>query len=60
MYDSLLARLCALGLAGLVSLSILAGIDTLAATDMAATALAQDNRTPALLSAASAAAKQAI
>lgn len=44
MYDSLIARLCAFGLAGLVSLSILTGIDALATPDPTAAILA-DGRT---------------
>jgi hypothetical protein len=54
MYDSLIARLSALGLAGIVSLSLLAGIDRLATHEHAANAMAQGRMTPALMLAASA------
>lgn len=55
MYDSLIARISALGLAGLMSLSILAGIDRLAEREQAMAQMAQERGAPALVTAASAA-----
>jgi len=52
MYDSLIAKIAAGTLAGLVTLSILAGVDGLAVQQHAGTALAKGKTTPALLAAA--------
>lgn len=51
MYDSLIAKIAAGMLAGLVTFSMLAGIDTLAVNGHAGTALAKGKHTPALLAA---------
>lgn len=51
MYDSLIAKITAGSLAGLVSLALLAGIDGLAVQQHAATSLAQGQTSPALLAA---------
>jgi hypothetical protein len=56
MYDSLIARISAFGLAGIVSLSILAGIQGLASRENTAPALARlQQHTQPLMVAASAA-----
>lgn len=58
MYDSFIARISALGLAAIVSLSILAGIDALATSEHAAIEMAGNARTPHLMVAASGAMAQ--
>jgi hypothetical protein len=55
MTDSLIAKLAAATLAGFVSLSMLAGVDTLAVQEHAATTLAHGGTSPALLAVAASA-----
>jgi hypothetical protein len=59
MYDSLIAKFAAATLAAFVSLAMLAGVDTLAVQEHAATTLAKGKTSPALLAAAASAAADA-
>ncbi|MDH4050994.1 MAG: hypothetical protein OEU93_05400 [Rubrivivax sp.] len=55
MYDSLIAKIAAATLAGFVSLAMLAGVDSLAVQEHAATTLAKGKTSPAMLAAAASA-----